>query len=117
MSQTCPKCGCSRRLVSDKHLRTMDYHLIDGPQCLRNQLTRWRDLAERMGRMLKGASWVLESASINSMGGTPDLFGPDIDGCGMVAEPGEDCWDTWDRYGKQIREDSAALLTELEGMK
>lgn len=59
---------------------------------------------EAMRDQLQAAAWVLGAARLRDMGGTPDLFGPDVDGYGLIAEAGEDCWDTWDRYATEAIE-------------
>lgn len=94
----------------------------EAERCLRNQLTTLTaELAEAKGKLaravecLTACKMVLTPATLDEMGGTPDLFCPDVEAHGFICEPGEDYWDTWDRYAQETLEEITAILQDNPG--
>jgi len=109
----CKECGLDYEVTTttsetgDISLRGI--HVAGGVDCLTRQLAAKSAECERLREACAAAAWVLGAARLAAMGGTPDLFCPDIEGYGLISEAGEDYWDTWDRYATESIEHIEAL--------
>lgn len=79
------------------------------------ELSEAKGKLERAVECLTACRLVLTPATLGEMGGMPDLFCPDVEAHGFICEPGEDYWDTWDRYAKETIKEITAILQDNPG--